>query len=134
MFCGNLKSDCAKKGNERMHTAIMPLVFITHIAAVVVAVTDPRRGDAPAVIAAELICVAGSDQSGCRDKTNASDTSQHNNKCNSAVVKCTIFQQIYILCKCLFVCFFLISLFVIANYLRYFPHSFSTNSEGTIQH
>lgn len=50
-----------------IHTTIMPLVLVTHVAAVIVAITDPGRGDAPAVVAAELIRVAGSDQSGCGD-------------------------------------------------------------------
>lgn len=45
----------------------MPLVLVTHVAAVIVAIADPGRGDAPAVVTAELIRVAGSDQSGCGD-------------------------------------------------------------------
>lgn len=47
----------------------MPLVFVAHVATVVVPVTDPGCSDAPAVIAAKLVCVAGSDQRGCRDKS-----------------------------------------------------------------
>lgn len=29
------------RGNERMHTTIMPLVFVTHVATVIVPITDP---------------------------------------------------------------------------------------------
>lgn len=52
-----------------MLTTIMPLVFITHVATVIVPITDPGRGNAPAIITAKLICVAGPDQCGCRDKS-----------------------------------------------------------------
>lgn len=54
--------------NERLHTTIMPLVFITHVTTVIVPITDPGWGNTSAIITAKLICVAGPDQCGCRDK------------------------------------------------------------------
>lgn len=57
------------RSNERMHTTIMPLVFVTHVATVIVPITDPGWGNTSAIITAKLICVAGSDQCGCRDKS-----------------------------------------------------------------
>ncbi len=41
---------------------------------------------------------------------------------------------VYIQYKLLSLVFGTFSLFLIANYLRYFPHCFSTNKQGTIQH
>lgn len=38
-------------------TAVVSLVLVTHVAAVVVPVADPRGGDAAAVVTAELFCV-----------------------------------------------------------------------------
>lgn len=42
----------------------MSLIFITHVTTIIVPITDPGRGNAPAIIAAKLVCVAGSDQCG----------------------------------------------------------------------
>lgn len=57
------------RDTERTHTTIVSLVFVTHVTTVIVPITDPGWGNAPAIITAELICVAGSDQRGCGDKS-----------------------------------------------------------------
>lgn len=55
-----------KDTNENMRTAIMSLVFITHVTTVIVPITNPGRGNASAIVTPELIRVAGSDLWGCR--------------------------------------------------------------------
>jgi len=55
----------------------MPLVFVTHVTTVIVPITDPRQGNAPAIVTAELICVAGSDQCGCRDRSHVYNTTKN---------------------------------------------------------
>lgn len=54
-------------------TTVVSLVLIAHVPAVVVSIADPGRGDAPSVIAAELVGVAGPHHGGCRDETHGSE-------------------------------------------------------------
>lgn len=56
-------------------TTVVPLVLVAHVPAVVVSITDPGRSDAPSVIAAELVGVAGPHHGGCRDETHSSEKS-----------------------------------------------------------
>lgn len=57
------------KGYEGTHTTVMSLVFIAHVPTVIVSITDPGGGDAPAVITAKLVRVAGPSMCGCRDNS-----------------------------------------------------------------
>lgn len=68
-----------KKVNERLRTTIMSLVFITHVTAVVVSITNPGGSNASAIVAPKLVCVAGSDLWGCRDIGRYSEAYKHHN-------------------------------------------------------
>lgn len=54
-------------------TTVVSFVLVAHVPAVVVSIADPRRSDAPSVIAAELLRVAGPHQGGCRGQTHCSE-------------------------------------------------------------
>lgn len=60
-----------------MRTTVVSLVLITHVTAVIVPITDPGGGNAPAIITAELVCVASSDQCGCREKNEQLQTAEN---------------------------------------------------------
>lgn len=61
--------------DQAILTTVVSLVLVAHVPAVVVSITDPGRSDAPPVIAAELVRVAGPHHGSCRDETHGSEKS-----------------------------------------------------------